>query len=112
MQNPSGMGRPARPSAARLPAFGPTRSTSSAAGSVVGKMDCSMASFTLLFARQQGNSGERRYCGPASRITRGDPGRWILATLLFQELGVARHRVDDGNLFDRETRNELDPILV
>src|ERR1700704_547251 len=28
------------------------------------------------------------------------------------ESGVARHRIDDGDLFDREAGDDLDPVLV
>src|SRR5450756_533316 len=32
--------------------------------------------------------------------------------LIFQEAGVARHRIDDGDLLDREAGNQFDAIII
>src|ERR1700689_1632887 len=94
MQMPPGVGKPACASRARLAALGPTWSESAAAASLSERM---------------------------KRVIRLPfrPGRFALPlpecggeVNLFYMIAVARQRIDDGDLFDREVGHNLDVLFV
>src|ERR1700686_5443723 len=94
MQKPPGVGKPARASTARFAAFAPTRSGSVAAGAERGRMKRVMQLSAL--------PGSRRTPSPRLRGETKSP----------HVIAVARERIDDGNLFDREIGDDFDRVLV
>ena len=79
MQNPSGMGKPARPSAARLAALRPDP-------------------IGIQCRRSRHRKDEF-----APKVAFTDGVGDARHQVLLQKSGVARHRVDHGDLLDRET---------
>src|SRR5215469_14767764 len=92
MQNPPGVGSPACASAARFAALGPTQDRSVALPR--GRTNAVMQTS---FGR-----------GAAHSLSPRGGERWISPHVI----AVSRQRIDDGDLLDREIRNDLDGILV
>src|SRR5262249_17531882 len=121
-QKPPGVGSPARASAARLAAFGPTRSTSAAAALLRDMTNC--ASLMILRGRCPLEVRNHKMWSRllAFRCTRSanPPRTWGRAHLfpttglgwLFHMIAVARDRIDHGDLLHREVRHDLDLVLL
>src|SRR5580658_4288209 len=117
MQKPPGVGKPACASRARFAAFGPTRSELAAAASLSGRMKGAIrVSFGSTVAHSLSPRADRGWGEGASLL--GSESRQRPLTLvrfahstsprtrgevsLFHMVAVARQRIDDGNLLDRE----------
>src|ERR1700683_5558586 len=127
MQKPPGVGSPACARRAKFAAFGPTRSELAAAGAERGKMNIGRVVIINPVSRTRCNA-KRCTADPGSLQTRrversrvcsaplrfatccAAPGKRRFSSL--HMIAVARQRIDDGDLFDREVGHDLDVLLM
>src|SRR5271166_6559056 len=124
MQKPPGVGNPARASVARFAAFGPTRDASVASWALNGTMNeeeiiNSQHALVSLPLKGGGKGGDqfRKACvswklRPPPASLRSPPSPFRGRNISPHMIAVARQRIDDRDLLDREIRNDLDRILV